>query len=178
MPQGSILGPLLFLVYIIDLPPSVIKSIPLLFADDTKCLKQVCSPQDSSDLQLDLDGINKWSMQWKLAFNEKQSAHISFSCNSNQSHSNYSFKNQPILLQESHIDLGVIVSSDLSWSNHHAHICKQACSILSFLCRSISSTSNKAFSCALKNNLLFTSLAPTPERGDFTIYYQYLNTYL
>ena len=62
IPQGSILGPLLFLIYINDLPNSVLFSKPLLFADDTKCLISSTKDVSSHNMQLDLDTLYQWSI--------------------------------------------------------------------------------------------------------------------
>ena len=60
IPQGSVLGPLLFVLYINDLP-DVVKSNILLFADDTKIFKQVKSKEDALLLQHDIDALERWS---------------------------------------------------------------------------------------------------------------------
>ena len=59
--QGSILDPLLFLVYVNDLPSQVPHSDLYLFTDDTKCLKLISTPQDSVQLQHDLNNLSAWS---------------------------------------------------------------------------------------------------------------------
>ena len=56
----SILGPLLFLIYINDLPDSVLFSKPLLFADDTKCLISSTKDVSSHNMQQDLDSLYQW----------------------------------------------------------------------------------------------------------------------
>ena len=69
VPQGSILGPLLFLVYINDLSNGL-KSNPKLFADDTSLFSVIHDVNSSQiDLNEDLDKINKWAYQWKMSFN-------------------------------------------------------------------------------------------------------------
>ena len=68
VPQGSVLGPLLFLSYINDLPENVSSSIKL-FADDTKIWNIIRSEVDRLSLQDDLGKLNDWSKQWLLRFN-------------------------------------------------------------------------------------------------------------
>ena len=68
IPQGSVLGPILFVVYINDLPDAV-NSSKFLFADDTKILRQITTRHDSDSLQNDLDSLEDWSERWLLRFN-------------------------------------------------------------------------------------------------------------
>ena len=84
VPQGSVLGPLLFLVYINNLERNI-KSNVKFFADDTMLFSIVKDPKISAnDLNHDLDVIRQWANQWKLEFNpdpNKQATEVLFSCN-------------------------------------------------------------------------------------------------
>ena len=68
IPQGSVLGPLLFVLYINDLP-DIVKSNIFLFADDTKIFKNVKSREDALLVQKDIDELQQWSLKWLLTFN-------------------------------------------------------------------------------------------------------------
>ena len=68
IPQGSVLGPLLFVLYINDLPDTVQSNV-LLFADDTKIFNHISSIDDAIALQKDIDALNHWSDKWLLKFN-------------------------------------------------------------------------------------------------------------
>ena len=67
--SGSILGPLLFLIFINDLPDSASSSAMLLYADDAKCYRPIANPSDCQLLQDDLCRLFDWSLEWKLKFN-------------------------------------------------------------------------------------------------------------
>jgi len=68
VPQGSILGPLLFLLFVNDIPDWIITNITM-FADDTKIWTQLSCPEDAVKLQQDLDMLSDWSAKWLLKFN-------------------------------------------------------------------------------------------------------------
>ena len=67
IPQGSVLGPILFVIYKNDMPECV-DSTTYLFADDTKIFKEIKSPNDEGKLQNDLDERQQWSDTWLLKF--------------------------------------------------------------------------------------------------------------
>ena len=152
VPQGSILGPLLFLVFINDLPDCVLNSTLLLFADDAKCSLPISRQSDCLPLQHDLDVLGVWSKHWNLFFNESKCSLVRFGPMSSSSHV-YSINSYEIQSDSQHKDLGVIVSSNLSWSNHIHYITTKAYKILGLLRRSFHNCSP-----VLSKKLLYISL--------------------
>ena len=68
VPQGSVLGPILFLIYINDLEDDISSKV-LKFTDDTKVFRKVTNDTDKQSLQDDLDKLVKWSEKWQMLFN-------------------------------------------------------------------------------------------------------------
>ena len=68
VPEGSVLGPILFLIYINDLEDDISSKV-LKFADDTKVFRKVTNYTDKQSLQDDLDKLVKWSEKWQMLLN-------------------------------------------------------------------------------------------------------------
>ena len=68
VPQGSVLGPILFLIYINDLDDDITSKV-LKFADDTKMFRKIKNDADRQHLQDDLNKLIEWSEKWQMVFN-------------------------------------------------------------------------------------------------------------
>lgn len=80
VPQGSVLAPLLFILYIADLPDTVIKSITLLFADDICLFPRQCASIDQAvaDINADFAKLTEWTYKWRLHFSPQKCASVLF----------------------------------------------------------------------------------------------------
>ena len=118
IPQGSVLGPLLFVIYINDLPDSI-KSDTLMFADDTKIMRCIMSEVDSLDLQQDIHELEEWSDRWLLRFNAEKCHVLTVGKIENIKHThNYElFGNQLDHVFEE-VDLGVTIDYELRIEEH------------------------------------------------------------
>ena len=110
VPQGSILGPLLFILYINDIPEWVPMLKAFSFADDTKL---ITSNDDCHNLQ-GLDAMNQWRIENKLLFNESKCAVLCFPASSGNLA--YTLNNCTLPIVESQRDLGVVISNNLCWT--------------------------------------------------------------
>ena len=122
VPQGLILGPLLFLVYINDLLEDLTTSAKL-FADDTSLFLVVHdSAASSAFLNDDLLKISRWAYQWKMIFNpdaSKQAQEIVFSRKANASnHETVYFNNLRVIRENIQKRLGLFLNSKLSFFDY------------------------------------------------------------
>ena len=122
VPQGSVLGPLLFLIYINDLPDGI-SSICKIFADDTSLFSKVIDINESANnLNSDLEKITKWAHQWKMQFNpdpNKQANEVIFSKKLNGiSYPPVKFNNNDIAKCSDQKPLGIVLDSMLNFESH------------------------------------------------------------
>ncbi|CAB4005945.1 Hypothetical predicted protein, partial [Paramuricea clavata] len=120
VPQGSILGPLLFLMYINDLSKSITSPAVdvSLFADDTKCISVVESPVDACVLQAEARNVEKWSEFWRLKFNAEKCKVLSITRKRHPLVAEYIVNGKTLQHVSSQKDLGVRVCSDHRCSTH------------------------------------------------------------
>lgn len=111
VPQGSILGPLLFTIFINDLDEGIVADILLKFADDTKVGKIITGPQDRVILQESLDQLCNWADTWGMRFNVDK-CHILHMGRNNPRYS-YQMYGKDISVSTEERDIGVIVADNL-----------------------------------------------------------------
>ena len=127
VPQGSILGPLLFLLYINDIVTDIGSNIRL-FADDTSLFIVVDDPSDAANcLNTDLDKISRWAATWLVSFNPAKTESLLISRKLNRpQHPALSMQNHQIIEVDHHKHLGVYLSNDCTWHHHINYIKEKA----------------------------------------------------
>ena len=142
VPEGTVLGPLLFLLFINDLPNKITSTVRL-FADDCVLYRSVEKPVDSEKLQQDLDTLCEWEKTWQMEFNADKCYVMKLTHSKNPS--TYDYKLGTTSLQETtnHTYLGVDITNDLRWNQHVNKITSSANRSLGFLRHNISACSRK-----------------------------------
>ena len=142
VPQGSVLGPLLFIIFINDLPEAIRSSCSI-FADDTKILKSINSMEDADSLQEDLIAMEEWSKLWKLTFNPTK-CHV---LHIGKKNPQYMYHLDNYLLPEvtSEKDLGIIINHDLMAEENVLHQVKKANKMLGIIRRTFSYLNKDSF---------------------------------
>ena len=132
VPQGSVLGPVLFIIYINDIDVGLNNFISK-FADDTKIGNTIITDEDRIKLQQDLNRIAEWSSNWQMPFNvgKCQVLHVG---NSNNRYE-YEMNGRKINTSNSVKDLGITLSRDLKFSQHCSEAAKKANRMLGFIKR-------------------------------------------
>ncbi|MEL7308367.1 MAG: reverse transcriptase family protein [Pseudomonadota bacterium] len=133
VPQGSVLGPLFFLLYINDIDNSLPKCNIIKFADDIKIFSVV----SDSSLQHVINNIATWASHWLLEIHPNKCNVIHFGYNNNKI--NYWLDNVSIN-QVKHVkDLGIYVDEDLKWSQHCTRVARRAHRLLTIIKKSFTS---------------------------------------
>ena len=133
VPQGSVLGPLLFALYVNELP-SLVSSKLLMFADDIKLYCTIRSPEDCLTLQSDIDVLFEWSNHWLLSFNvvKCKVLHIG-----NAPYiGNYRLDGIQLEIVEDIRDLGIQIDSKLKFHTHTDIVTKKAYRVLGLISKS------------------------------------------
>lgn len=119
IPQGSVLGPILFLIFINDLP-EVIQTVMRLYADDSKLLQRVKSIEDVNNLQTSLNNSVKWAKSWQMTYNYNKCHHLHIGKKYQDTEYVMETTNGPVKVAkvDSEKDLGVIFDSSLKFGEH------------------------------------------------------------
>lgn len=138
VPQGSVLGPLLFLLFINDLPNYVSEnSITRLFADDSLLYRSIKSAEDAQELQKDLDGLQRWEKDWLMEFHPGKCQVLHITNKRMPIRHLYTIHGQTLQEVDSAKYLGITLHKSLSWNHHINTITKKANNTRAFLQRNL-----------------------------------------
>ena len=134
VPQGTVLGPLLFLLYVNDLPENLQSSVRL-FADDALLYGIISSEDDCDKLQADLSELECWQDRWQMKFNPSKCKIISISTKKSPPLKKYVFCGSELEEVDSVSYLGVTLTKNLKWSQHVSSISGKASKVLGLIKR-------------------------------------------
>ena len=141
VPQGSILGPLLFVLFINDLHRGLSNDTSIaLYADDTKIWRAIKNEGDTNILQMDIDLLNHWTVINRMKFNLDK-CHVLTLHNSNKNYhiegenSPYTLGSVPLKTVDMEKDLGVDMTPKLNWEHQINRLCSKASQKLGLLRR-------------------------------------------
>ena len=119
VPQGSVLGPLLFLIYINDITDNISTKIKL-FADDTSLyvITDDNPAQAAQALTNDLSNISEWAGIWDIKFNPNKARLVLFSRKHNKTHPPITLQNSQITDTASHEHFGIALQEDTTWAHY------------------------------------------------------------
>ena len=168
VPQGTVSGPLLFLLFVNDLPQGISSSIRL-FADDCLLYRTINDIGDSLSLQNDLIALSKWEKDWQMAFNIEKCHTMCISTGKmvNPGY-HYTLNNYPLERVHHHSYLGVLLSEDLKWASHIAQTTSGAYQTLRVIRRNF-----RAASAECKSKLYCSLVRPKLEYAN-SVWYSYL----
>ena len=163
VPQGSVLGPLLFLLFIEDMPNRVKFSQCRLYADDTLLCSNYPSP---AELQSDVDELVLWACKWGMTFNPLKCTHMQIG--KDKPDFDIAINGTAIPSSDNMKYLGVSIDSSLSWDNHIHKIVRKANRQLGMLKRHISLASSQtkllAFNSIVRTTLEYACQVWSPHK--------------
>ena len=152
VPQGSVLGPLLFILYVNDITDGLQSTLEM-FADDSKLYRIIQTPEDVNILQEDLNFISNWSRLWLLKFNTLKCTVIHLGRGNHNTYTLYdqaSGAHSQLELTTEQRDLGVWITPDMGSSLHCHKIASNANQVLGRLKRSFKNRSAPSFTLLYK----------------------------
>ena len=143
VPQGSILGPLLFILYIDDIAKSVDCKIKV-FADDITIYQRILSIQDCYSLQHNLDSCLQWCSRWQMNLSPVKCEALCISNKRSPLAFTYQCVNQPIQWKQKVKYLGIYLNQHLTWGDHCKYVHSKATNIFNLLRRKLYGCSQPA----------------------------------
>ena len=160
VPQGTVLGPLMFLTYINDINHHISGTVKL-FADDALVFHPVQSDSDCELLQKDLDVLYKWSKKWRMAFNASKCHVIQATRKRTTISHNYFLGREKLSVLQSHPYLGVEIDNTLSWNQQIENTKNKGTRTLNMVRRNFT----KGTSTQIRNQIYTGLVRPTLEYG-------------
>ena len=137
VPQGTVLGPILFLIYINDLPDYLKHSQIRLFADDSIIYRTIKSQSDCLKLQEDIEAAIKWEQDWLMSFHPDKCNILRVTTKKQPIHFYYNMHGHILESVKTAKYLGITLSSDLKWNSHIQQTTAKANRSLSFIRRNL-----------------------------------------